>query len=311
MKSDLFHIDPSQLATISDLQLLARIVVEGFISGLHTSPHFGSSVEFAQYRPYVQGDDPRFVDWSLYARTDRLHTKQFQEETNLRCTILLDCSASMNFKSGAISKFHYARMLCACLVMLLFKQKDAAGLLAFQDDITTCIPPRMTARHLNRFLISLNDLEPSGQTNLAHALQKAGDMLPQRGMIIIISDFLQPLDETLPLLKLLHARRHDALIFSISDPIENDFQISRSATLIDSETGKEIFIAPEAVREQYIENRNRHFSRLREECLSSEIDFEEFTTSEPLDHVLSHFLRQRNRILMSRSTRRTRMAGGR
>lgn len=310
MTNDLFRIDPKLLAAIADLQLLARLVVEGFLSGLHASPNFGSSVEFAQYRPYVQGDDPRLVDWSLYARTDRLHTKQFQEETNLRCTVLLDCSASMNFSSEAVSKFHYARMLAACLAMLLFRQKDAVGLIAFHEDVETYIPPRMNSQHLHRLVIELDQLKPFGQTGLAAALRKVGDLLPQRGMAILISDFLCPLDETLALVKLLRARHHDVLIFSIADPWEREFSFRRSVTLVDSETGKELFIAPDSVREQYCENRNRHFSRLREECLSAEIDFVELATSEPLDRALSGFLQRRKRILLTTASRRMRVGGG-
>jgi len=310
MTNDSFRVDPKLLATIADLQLLARIVVEGFLSGLHDSPNFGSSVEFAQYRPYVQGDDPRLVDWSLYARTDRLHTKQFQEETNLRCTIVLDCSASMDFASEIVSKFQYARILAACLAMLLYRQKDAAGLIAFHEEIETYIPPRMNVQHLHRILIELDRLTPSGQTGLAAALHQVGDLLPQRGMAILISDFLCPLDETLALVKLLRARHHDVLIFSIADPQERDFSFRRSITLVDSETGKELFIAPDSVREQYRENRNRHFAYLREECLSAEIDFEELTTSEPLDRALSGFMQRRNRILLSGVSRRIRAGGG-
>lgn len=310
MKNDLSLVDPALLASLTDLALLARVVVEGFIAGLHASPHFGSSVEFVQYRPYVQGDDPRFVDWSLYARTDRLHTKQFQEETNLRCTILLDCSASMQFASGPVSKFQYARMLAACLAMLLFQQKDAAGLVAFNQDIDTYIPPRMNALHFHRLLVELGRLAPSGPTGLAMTLQKIGDLLSPRSLVVVLSDFLCPLDEIVPLLKQLRARRHDVLVLPIGDAMERDFTWNRSATLVDAESGQELYIVPAAVREQYLENRRCHFDRLREECLSAEIDMEEYITTEPLHRALSCFLQRRNRNRRAGDSRRKRVGGG-
>ncbi|MBN2326353.1 MAG: DUF58 domain-containing protein [Candidatus Omnitrophica bacterium] len=310
MSSDLFHIDPQQLAAITDLQLLARIVVEGFMSGLHASPHFGASVEFAQYRPYVQGDDPRFVDWSLYARTDRLHSKQFQAETNLRCMILLDCSASMSFSSMKASKFDYARMLSACLAMMLFRQKDAFGLLAFHEEIEAYIPPRMNQQHFNHMLLSLNDLAPSRKTNFPAILQKANDLIPHRGMLIIISDFLHPFKDIIELITLLSVRHRDVLIFSISDPMEEDLSLNRSVTLIDSETNKEAYVVPDFIRKEYQENRRRHFSQVREECFSLEIDYGEFLTTEPLDRGLFQFLSKRKQILLSRSAHRTRTGGG-
>ena len=148
MREGIHFLDPAQAAKIKDLQLLARTVVEGLSGGMHRSPHAGTSIEFAQYRPYCQGDDPRHVDWRLYARTDRLHVKQYQDETNLRCTILLDCSASMDYGSGEITKFEYARMLAACIAMILAPQRDQTGLIAYHHELETYIPPRVDAKHL-------------------------------------------------------------------------------------------------------------------------------------------------------------------
>ena len=174
MQQALQFIEPSELAKITDLQLLARIVVEGFMVGLHRSPQSGSSIEFAQYRPYTAGDDPRFVDWNLYARTDRLHIKQYQEETNVRCAVALDCSASMDYGSGAVTKFHYARMLAASLAMLLHHQKDAVGFISYHEGLRPYIPPRNNARHLRRILVELDNIQPGTTTETAKALEFLG-----------------------------------------------------------------------------------------------------------------------------------------
>ncbi len=293
MQSERNFIDPAVLAGISDLMLLARTVVDGFRAGLHRSMNFGASVEFAQYRPYVQGDDPRFVDWDLYARTDRLHTKQFHDETNLRCILLLDSSASMVFTSGGVTKFHYGRMLAACLAMLLHQQNDAIGLIGFHDSPDLYIPPRNSKPHLRRLLVELNDLAPSGQTDLPKALEYLGSILPLRSLVIIISDLLQPADEMIDYLKLIKAKQHDVSIMQISDPAECSFDFAKSMTFADAENESELFVVPEQFRSEYLENRKRHFEKIRRECLSVEIDLEEFVTTEPLDRALYHFIQQR------------------
>lgn len=295
-------IDPSQLARISDLELLARTTVEGLLTGLHKSPHTGSAIEFAQYRPYAQGDDPRHIDWHLYARTDRLRIKQFQEETNLRCTLLFDCSASMNYGSGSVTKFQYARMLAACLSMLLQTQRDSIGLVAYHHDLLEYMPPRSSAHHVRRMLLTLDGLKPEGQTDTAGALHYLGDVLRPRGMVILISDLLHPLDDMIDHLKSLRARRHDVVVFQVSDPAEQEFPFDQSQTFIDLETGAEQFAVPDNVREVYLENRRVHFEEIRKACVSSEIELAEFTTAEPLDHALHRFLQRRSRSLLTSSS---------
>jgi uncharacterized protein (DUF58 family) len=305
MTKKLHCIDPLQLAQINDLQLLARTVVEGFMVGLHRSPFTGASIEFAQYRPYVQGDDPRFVDWSLYARTDRLHSKQFHKDTNLRCTLLLDQSASMRYTSGTMTKFQYARMITACLTMLLFRQNDAAGFLSFHKNVEIYMPPRCSHQHTQQILVALDSMKPSGETNLSETLSQAGTAIPRKGLLILLSDLLSPLSDLIPNVKQLRAQGHDIIIFQISDPQEQHFTFTQSATLVDAETQSEIFMVPDAVRDEYLRNREAHFKKIRSECLSAEIDIEEFTTTEPLDRALHFFLQQRNRLLLSSSARRT------
>lgn len=309
MESRLQWIDPDQLVQIADLQLLARSVVDGLLSGIHRSPYFGSSIEFAQYRPYVQGDDPRFVDWSLYARTDRLHVKQFHDETNLRCSILLDCSASMNYGSGSITKFQYARMLAACLAMILHKQKDAVGLFAFRKDKELYIPPRSLPHHYRRIMTELANLEAEGPTEMEKGFHDLGDALKPRGMVVFVSDLLYSVEAIIGYLKLLKARKQEVMILQITDIAEQTFPFDRTVTLVDVESAQEQYMIPQAARDLYLENRQRHFESIRDACLPLDIEIEEFVTSEPLDRALRFFLQARNRNL-ALSTRRNSAARG-
>jgi len=303
-------IDPVQLARITDLQLLARSVVAGLSTGLHRSAHTGASIEFAQYRPYAQGDDPRFVDWHLYARTDRLYIKQHQRETNMRCTILLDCSASMDYSSDTLTKFQYGRMLAACLALILTRQKDAVGFIGYHHDLCTYVPPRTSPQHLRRVLVEIENLHPAGTTDTARALHYVGDVIRPRGMVVLISDLLHPVDETIDHMKSLRAKRHELIVMQISDPAEQTFPFDHTATFVDVEDADERFAVPQLVREEYLDNRRRHFDLIRRECLASEIDHEEFTTTESLDRALHHFVQRRNRVLVRSSLRRNRPEGG-
>ena len=308
MQERIHFIDPEQLARITDLQLLARTVVEGVMTGLHRSPQSGSSIEFAQYRPYTQGDDPRNVDWKLYGRTDRLHIKLYQEETTLRCTLLLDCSASMDYTSHIVTKFDYARMLVASLAMLLHRQRDAAGFIAYHYELLKYVPPLSNPNHLRRIFVELENLHPQGSGDTAGALHYLGDVLKPRGMVVLVSDLLHPLDEMIDHLKSLRARRHDVVVLQISDPAEQTFPFDASATFVDAESGREQYAVPDAVREDYLENRRDHFEGIRRECLANEIDIAEFTTTEPLDRALHFFLHHRNHALI-RSSQKASSAG--
>lgn len=300
--------NPAELVGVADLELLSRTIVEGFLNGLHRSPHSGSSIEFAQYRPYSQGDDLRFLDWKLYARTDRLHLKQFHEETNLRATILLDVSGSMSYGSEGITKFDYARMLAASLAAMLTQQRDAVGFIAFHETMKTYIPPRGDASHLRRILVELQSLAPEKPTNAGTVLEFLGDVIKPRGMVILISDLLQPAAEVVRQLKSLRARRHDVAVFQISDPAEQEFPFELSQTFVDAEDGEEQFAIPEMVRREYLENRRTHFGEIRRQCHEAEITYDEFTTREPLARALHEWLRHRSRALKTsgmKSSKRT------
>ena len=310
MERALRHIDPEQLASVSDLSLLARTVVDGLMAGIHRSPHSGSSIEFAQYRPYTQGDDLRNIDWHLYGRTDRLHIKQYEEETTLRATLLLDCSGSMDYSSHGVTKFSYSRMLAASLAVLLQRQRDAVGLITYHDALLTYIPPGSSAKHVRRILVELDNAAAQGETDTPKALHYLGDVLSPRGMVILISDLLHPVKDMLKQLKSLRARHQDVLVLHIADPAEKIFPFEKSITLLDVETGREQFTVPESVREQYLENRSRHFKEIYDACHASEIDICEFSTVEPLDRALNIYLHHRRRASAQTNTSRRRAPGG-
>ncbi len=310
MDHSLRNIAPEQLAAVSDLSLLARTVVEGLMAGVHRSPHSGSSVEFAQYRPYTQGDDLRNIDWHLYGRTDRLHIKQYEEETTLRATILLDCSGSMEYTSHTVTKFSYARMLAASLAVLLQRQRDAVGLITYHHALLSYIPPRASDKHVRRILVDLDNARAEGETDTPGALHYLGDVLSPRGMVILISDLLHPVEEVVQQLKSLRARHQDVLVLQISDPAEQSFPFEGSVTLVDAETGGEQFTVPESVREQYLENRRAHFEQIRLACHAAEIDLAEFSTTEALDRALRIYLEHRQRAKHQSASLNRRAPGG-
>lgn len=297
------NISPDDLAHVKDLWLLAQTLVAGQQLGLHRSPHSGASVEFAQYRPYTQGDDPRFVDWRRYGRSDRLHIKEFHEETNMRCTLLLDCSASMGYGTTPLSKFRYAQILAASLAWLLTLQHDEVALAAYHASICCHIPFQRRSHQVRRLVAALERLEPAGQTATGEALAWAGDIMSSRGMVVLISDLLQPLPVVEIQLRALRARRHDVLVFQVADVAEETFPFSGEVTLRDAEGAEERPAAPGAIRAQYLANRKAHFDRIREVCLAYEIDYEPLRTDRPLDHALQQFLHRRSHALMTTAKR--------
>ena len=299
-------IDPNALAAIGDLHLIARMVVAGLGGGLHRGLQTGASAEFAQYRPYSQGDDTRLVDWRLYGRTDRLHIKEHQAETGVHCTIVLDCSASMDYGSGSVDKFTYGRMLAACLVTLMQSQRDQVGFVAYHSEICAYVPAAGKINQARRILVELASLQPAGPTQTEQALCFIGNALPPRGMVVLISDLLHPIDATLAQLRSLRARRHEVLVLQISDPTEQDFPFENALTLIDAEAEEERFTVPDDVRQAYLDNRAHHFSQIRRVCLAAEIDIEEFTCTEPLDRALHRFLHRRHHGLRTSSRRQSR-----
>lgn len=299
------HVDAGALMRIKNLQLRAKVIVEGFLTGLHRSPYHGFSVEFSEYRQYTPGDDLRFLDWRLLARTDRQFVKRFEDETNLRCYLLLDASRSMGFGSLTYTKYEYARTLVATLAYFLARQRDAAGLVTFDQQVVDYIPARSRPGHLHRLLICLERSLSGEGTDLAAPLDQIARTVRKRGLIVLVSDLLTPWTVLEKQLGNLRSMGHEVLIFRVLDPAETTFRFREAAIFQDAESGREIYVDPDAVRRQYQEQFEAHASAIRQSCHELGIDLRLMPTDQPLDRTLFDFLsaRQRfNRLLTRRRT---------
>ena len=304
------YIDPTTLMRIKSLELRAKTVVEGFQNGLNRSPYHGFSVEFSEYRNYSEGDDPRYLDWKLYAKTDKHYIRLYEDETNLRCQLLLDLSHSMGFKSIDYSKVEYARTLVATLAHFLSAQRDAVGLMTFDERVNEFIPARYRVGHLRRLMVTLERKTAGTATDINSPLQEAADRLNKRGMVILVSDLLAPLESLQANLGFLRARGQEVVVFQILDPAEVSFDFEQESLFEDLETGKKVYVDPDAVREQYLEKFNQHQAAIRETCEKLGITYRCFMTDQPLELAMSEFLRARQGAAGA-SGRRTRAAGGR
>ncbi|MBN1845938.1 MAG: DUF58 domain-containing protein [Sedimentisphaerales bacterium] len=284
------RIAPVWLMGIRSLELRARVVVEGFLRGIHRSPYHGFSVEFSEYRPYIRGDDSRSIDWRLYARSDRLFIKKFEEETNLRCHLLVDQSRSMAYGSGGYSKAQYAATLAAALAHLLFRQGDAVGLATFAGEIHQYLPPRNRSGYLHRLLLGL-DQEPQGTTTrLAGPLQQLTDIIRKRGLLVLISDLLAPIEPLETHLGYLRACGHDIIVFQVLDPAEMQFSFAAPLRLRDLESDRDIYIDPEQARREYLARLDVHQRAIQSTCQRLGIDYRVIKTDEPLELALLDFL---------------------
>jgi uncharacterized protein (DUF58 family) len=280
---------------IKSLQVRAKVTVEGFIKGIHRSPYHGFSVEFSEYREYSPGDDPRYLDWRLFARSDRYYVKRFEDETNLRCYLVLDTSRSMGYRSGAYSKSDYARTAAATIAYFLSMQRDAVGLLAFEDTITEYLPARHRPGHLRRVMAVL-DREPQGRaTNLAEPLEQIAATVHKRGLIILLSDLLAPVDPLRTRLGYLRSRGHDVVVLRILDPAEVEFTFTTPAMYHDLESGRELYIDPDQARAEYLRKFNAHAAAIERACVDLGIDYRLVTTDRPLELVLFDLLQARIR----------------
>ena len=298
-------IDPQTLMRIKSLQLRARIVVQGFLSGLHRSPHHGFSVEFSEYREYSPGDDPRHLDWKLYARSDRYYIKRFEEETNLRCHVLVDMSRSMGFGTLSYNKIDYARTIAGTLAYFLTLQRDAVGLMTFDQDIAEVAPARYRPGHLHRLMIGLERAVAGKSTNLATPLERVAATVRQRGMIVLISDLLAPPESIRQPLAYLRSEGHEVTLLRVLDPAEFDFGFSQPAIFEDMESGRDVYIDPELARREYQANFQRHAGDIQKLCRDLGIDFCPMSTRRPLELALSDFLQSRRH-----ARRRVLRAGG-
>ena len=292
------YLDFDVLARIHSMQLLAKVVVEGFILGLHRSPYRGFSVEFAEYRQYSPGDEIKHVDWKVYGKTDRYYVKQFEEETNLTCYILLDASASMSYKSkeDGISKLEYASYMAACLSYFMIRQRDATGLVIFDSKVRTILPPRLRQTHLRRILSELDELEPGGETNIAGPVHDLAESLKRRGLVILISDLLDEPEDVLSALQHFRFQGHDVIVFHVMDSAEITFPFGSMTEFTDLESGEKALVSPEGMRPIYMEELRRFLSLYEKGCADVKVDYKLFDTTKPLEVALSEYLYKRNRL---------------
>ncbi len=286
-------LKPEEISRISRLEVQARQVVEGFLSGMHRSPYFGQSIEFLQHREYVAGDDIRRIDWKAWSKTDRFYIKQYQEDTNLRTTLVVDLSESMQFCSGKLSKYEYACTLSAALSYLLLRQSDSVGLVTFDDAIRSRIEHRSQQTHLNTMLAALAAQEPAAKTDIFEILKQVADEQSRRGMIVLISDLFVPRPGLFKGLNLLRFRGHDVLLFHILDDQELDFDYSGTTKFEGLEASGDLVCDPRSLREGYQAAMQAYLAELRRFCSRSSIDYQTIRTSEHLDAVLSHYLNHR------------------
>jgi len=278
---------------IARLDLRARYVVEGFLSGRHHSPYFGQSVEFRQHREYTYGDDLRYVDWKVWAKQDRYYVKQFEADTNLRCTLLCDVSGSMRYGAGAMTKYEYGCTIAACLAYLLLRQQDAVGCVAFDDAVRMTVPLRTKRNHLDAILQALDASSPQNKTDLYQILRHAAESFPRRGLMVIVSDLLVERDGLFRGLRLLRSRGHDLLLFHVLDDDELDFPFNGPTRFEGLETPDFLRCNPRALREGYLQALGAYLEEVRRGCTRHQVDYVLLRTRQPLDAALAAFLSHR------------------
>jgi len=291
------YLDAEALGRLKNLPLAARHVVEGFFAGMHKSPHKGFSVEFSEHRLYTPGTDPRHIDWRVFGRRDKLYVKQYEEETSMRCYLLLDKSASMGYKSdGPLTKLEYGSFLAATLAYLMAYQHDAAGLITFDDKIRHSVPVRQGASGLRTLMDTLENTEPGNETNLSAIFHQLAETIKRRSLVIIISDLFDDPDAVVGALKHFRHKKHDVIVLHTLDPAELTFPFDDISRIEDMETGREITSDPRAFRTGYLEELATFLETVRGGCLSSQIDYAIAETSMKFDTFLGTYLARRQRL---------------
>jgi len=293
------YLDPQALSRLKNLSLAARLVVEGFFAGMHKSPHKGFSVEFAEHREYTPGIDPRHIDWRVFGRCDKLYVKQYEEETSLRCYILLDKSASMGYRSdGPLSKLQYSSFLAASLAYLMAFQHDSVGLITFDDQVREKVPPRQGSGHLRVLMDLLEKTEPGNETKLGDTFHKLAETIKRRSLVVIISDLFDDADELVSGLKHFRHKKHDVIVFQTLDPAELTFPFEDVSRIEDMETGREITSDPRALRHGYLEELGNFLDLVRGGCLTSQIDYALAETNMKFDTFLGTYLAKRQMLMV-------------
>ena len=289
-------LKPEMVSKLANMDLVARLVVEGFITGLHKSPYHGFSVEFAEHRQYMPGDEIKHVDWKVYGKTDRYYVKQFEEETNLKAYLLLDASGSMGYSSNGISKIQYATYLCAALTFLMLKQRDSVGLVTFDENIRKYVPPRSVSTYLHVILRELEQTTSGEKTNVSTTFHQLAERIKRRGLIIIFSDLFDDPNRVMSGLKHFRHKKHEVIVFQILDPLERSFNFRRDARFKDLETGEEISTQPWHIRGEYRKLMSEFIETYKKQCRENRIDHVLMDTSQDFDRALIQYLIKRKRI---------------
>ena len=295
MQTGYRFLEPSALARVKNLSVVARGVVEGFVSGLHSSPYKGFSAEFAEHRKYSSGDDPRYLDYRMLARTDRLYVKQYEEETNMRVQILLDTSGSMGYShDGRLTKLQYGCYLTAVLAYLMTRQQDVVGLTTFDAKIGLDMPARSSPRHFNEMMRQLETIQPGGETKIADTLHKLANRSKRRCLVVLVSDLYDEPEAVIRALHHFRHRRHEVILFHVLDRAELDFPFRETITFHDQETGQRIQIDPAYVRDEYLAQIKAFCDGYRRACVEAQIDYVATDTSTPYDFMLTKYIAKRS-----------------
>jgi len=291
------YLNPSIINTLDNLQLKAKFIVEGFMTGLHKSPFHGFSVEFSEHRSYTPGDETKNIDWKLWSKTDKYYVKRFEEETNLLCHMFLDSSQSMSFSSNNISKFEYAQMLAAALSYLIINQRDSLGLHVFDSKIRQSISPKSTKNHLNTILSIMDQMKIGDQTNISHILHMGAEKIKKKGLIILLSDLFDSSDKVINSLKHLRYYNHEVLVFHILDKQEIELNYNEKIIFEDLENSNQIVTNPWQIKKSYKKEMQDRIQYFKTECSRLNISYNLFLTDQLLDTAIYQFLNKRKQIL--------------
>jgi uncharacterized protein (DUF58 family) len=291
------YLKPEILSKINNLELRAKLVVEGFITGLHRSPFHGFSVEFSQHRPYNTGDSLRYIDWKAFGRTDRYYIKQYEEETNLKSYILLDCSQSMAFSSSTVSKLLYGKYLAAAMMYLMLLQRDAVGLVTFDTQIRKLLPPRSATSYLQVLLGEIDHTVPGADTDIGSVLHSMADQIKRKGLLILISDLFDDPDKVISGLRHFRHNKHEVLVFQLLDPKERSLNFEGDVQFEDLETSEKINTQPWYIKQDYQRKMEEYIGYIKAQCRNNQIDYQLIDTGTTLDKALMEYLIKRKKLI--------------
>ncbi len=292
------YLKPEVISTLDSLELKAKLLVEGFLIGMHKSPYHGFSVEFSEHRAYFPGAPIKHIDWKLYGKTEKYFIKKYEEETNLISHIICDVSASMNFSyGGRISKFEYAKLLSASLLYLIISQHDAVGLTFFSDRIENSFPPKTSRAYLIKMLTAIENQKTGGDTNISSSLGKIAEKIKRRSLIILISDFFDDKDKMLKAIKEFKYNKNEVILFHLLDPTEINLDVGEESHFIDMENGGELITEPYQIRGEYRKSVQNFINEIKTECLNFGVEYSLITTDQPFDKALLNYFIKRSKLI--------------